>query len=92
MCSYRLESFLRVSKYKLKKITVHLGEQRLRYDLAQSNNFLSILLRKRKSEKQLESVSKMEQLCERFVRNVKILYVSETHSFVSDTTVKITHF
>ncbi|KAF1765109.1 hypothetical protein GCK72_005061 [Caenorhabditis remanei] len=66
MCSYRLESFLRISKYKLKKLTVHLSDQRLRYDFAQSNNFLSILFRKQKTEKQLEPVSKMQQLWERY--------------------------
>ncbi|EFO85909.1 hypothetical protein CRE_01606 [Caenorhabditis remanei] len=66
MCSYRLEYFLRISKYKLKKLNVHLSDQRLRYDLTQSNNCSSIFFRKGKSEKQLESVSKMQQLCERY--------------------------
>ncbi|EFO85803.1 hypothetical protein CRE_01603 [Caenorhabditis remanei] len=64
MCSYRMESFLRVSKYKLEELHVHLSNQYLKYELAQSKNFLSILFRKGKSEKQLESVTKMQQLCE----------------------------
>ncbi|EFO85983.1 hypothetical protein CRE_01605 [Caenorhabditis remanei] len=74
MCSYRLESFLRISKYKLKKLTVHLSDQRLRYDLTQSNNCSSIFFRKGKSEKPLESVSKMQQFCE--------IYDNEDNTFL----------
>ncbi|EFO84567.1 hypothetical protein CRE_22590 [Caenorhabditis remanei] len=66
MCSYRLECFLRISKYKLKKLNVHLSDHRLRYDLTQLNNRSRIFFRKQKSEKQLEPVSKMQQLCERY--------------------------
>ncbi|EFO86335.1 hypothetical protein CRE_01609 [Caenorhabditis remanei] len=94
MCSYRLEYFLRISKYKLKKLNVHLSDKRLQYDLTQSNICSSIFFRKGKSEKQLEPVSKMQQLCERFVRIVKILYVYKAHLYYGEdnTILNIEYF
>ncbi|KAF1750047.1 hypothetical protein GCK72_016592 [Caenorhabditis remanei] len=66
MCSHRLELFMKLWKYKLKRLEVHLKHESLNFKLTKA----CIVFRDRELKPHLEPVTKMSQLCGRLKENV----------------------
>ncbi|KAF1765019.1 hypothetical protein GCK72_004970 [Caenorhabditis remanei] len=70
MCSYRLELFLRGAKFRIREIHVHLSKESLQFDLIDSKNAWITCFRMRKSQNQIKNVTKLEQFCKRYGKEV----------------------